>query len=163
MTRTLRMLSLSAAALAMIALTGCDYFGAHEGYEDGELPLFGLQGMSSFEIVGISPATAAEGDEVTVYLMSQAEAPLDSFTIDSFWFCTSDGVDPMVETGGEDYDSAVDTDDFFANVDTDLTEEETEDHVISTVTFNVPPGTQSGEGFVITPGNQNEYFDLTIQ
>ena len=163
MTRTIRLLSLTAAAMAVLALSGCDYFGSHEGYEDGELPLFGLQGMTSFEIIGLTPTVAAEGDDVTVYLMSQQEAPLDSFTIDSFWFCTSDGVDPMVETGGNSYNSAVDTDDFFANVDTDLTEEETVDHTISTVTFTVPSGTQSGEGFVITPGNQNEYFDLTIQ
>ncbi len=163
MTRILRMLSFTAAAVAIVALSGCDYFGTHEGYEDGELPLFGVQGMTSFEIVGISPTQAAEGDEVTIYLMSQSEAPLDGFTIDSFWFCTSDGVDPMIETGGEAYDSTVEPDNFFANVDSDLTDEEVEDATISTVTFTVPAGTQSGEGFVITPGNQNEYFDLTIQ
>jgi hypothetical protein len=163
MTRIIRMTSLIAAALAMVALSGCDYFGTHEGYEDGELPLFGIQGMSSFEIVGVSPTTASEGDEVTIYLMSQNEAPIDSFSIDAFWFCTSDGVDPMVETGGNDYASSVDSDDFFATVDSDLTDEEVQDNVISTVTFNVPVGSQTGEGFVITPGNQNEYFDLTIQ
>lgn len=163
MTRTFRILSLAAAAMSMVALSGCDYFGTHEGYEDGELPLFGVQGMSSFEIVGISPSTAEPGDEVTIYMMSQSEAPLDAFTIDSFWFCTSDGVDPMNETNGNDYTSEIDTDDFFADVETDLTDEEVVGNTISTVTFTVPPGSQTGEGFVITPGNQNEYFDLAIQ
>ncbi len=163
MTRIFRLLSITAAALSLIALSGCDYFGTHEGYEDGELPLFGLQGMASFELVGLSPTEASEGDEVTLYLMSQSEAQVEGFTIDSFWFCTSDGVDPMYETGGESYASTVDADDFFATVDTDLTDEEVEENTISTVTFNVPSGSQSGEGFVITPGNQNEYFDLTIR
>jgi hypothetical protein len=163
MTRTLRTASFLAAALATVALTGCDYFGTHEGYEDGELPLFGLQGTAAFELVGVAPSTASEGDEVDLYLLSESEAQVTGFTIDSFWFCTSDGMDPMIETGGDSYEATVDADDFFANVDTDLTEEEIADNTISTVTFTVPPGTQSGEGFVITPGNQNEYFDLTIQ
>jgi len=163
MTRIFRMFSFTAAAVAVLALSGCDYFGTHEGYEDGELPVFGLQGMTSFALVGVSPSTASEGDQVDLYLMSQPEAQVSGFTIDSFWFCTSDGRDPMNETGGDSFASTVDTQDFFANVSTDLTADEVGDNTISTVSFTVPPGSRTGEGFVITPGNQNEYFDLTIE
>ncbi len=163
MTRTFRLVSVTFAAISLLALSGCDYFGTHEGYEDGELPLFGIQGMTAYEVVGVAPETASVGDEVTVFMASEADAPVNSFVVDDFWFCTSDGFDPMVETGGESYTSDVDEDELFANVTTDLTEDELDGQVISTVTFKVPEGSQTGEGFVITPGNQNEYFDLTIQ
>lgn len=163
MTRSLRLVPVTLAVLSLIALSGCDYFGTHDGYEDGELPLFGIQGMAAYEVVGVAPDTVGVGDEVTVFMASESDAPVNSFAIDDFWFCTSDGFDPMVETGGNNYNSDVDQDDLFARVETDLTEDELDGQVISTVTFTVPDGTQTGEGFVITPGNQNEYFDLTIQ
>ncbi len=154
-----------AATLAMtLGLAGCDYFGTHEGYEEDDAPRWGVQGMATYELVGVSPSTARVGDEVDLYLVSESDAPVNAFDVDSFWFCTFDGEAAMIETGGDDYESDVDADDLFDNVeDVALTPEELSDSVISTVSFTVPDGTVTGEGFVITPSNSTEYFHLSIE
>lgn len=161
MTRTIA----SLASIAMLlAVTGCDFFGTHEGYEEDDVPRWGVAGMASFEMVGISPATAEEGDSVTVYLASEADAPVSAFQVEDFWFCTFDGEAAMLETGGDDYDSDVDPDaavDAIEDVEINL--DEIDESVISTVTFTVPDGTVTGEGFVITPSDSMEWFLLGIQ
>ena len=162
---SLNRLLATVASFAMIfALAGCDYFGTHEGYEEDDAPRWGVQGMATYELVGVSPSTARAGDTVDLYLVSEADAPVNAFDVDSFWFCTFDGEAAMIETGGDDYDSDVDADDLFENVDeVSITPEELSDSVISTVSFTVPEGTVTGEGFVITPSNSTEYFLLTIE
>ena len=160
----MRFLGLIASLALVTGLVGCDYFGMHEGYEEGETPMWGVQGSSEFSIIGISPTTAQEGDELTVYMASEADARTDQFTIDSFWFCTFDGESAMLETGGNDYDPDVDADEVLDELgEVDLTEEELDDSTISTTTFDIPEGTLTGEGLVITPNSDMEYFYLTIQ
>ena len=159
-----RIITLLASASLLVALTGCDYFGTHDGFEEDDAPRWGVQGMATYEIVGISPSSASEGEQVTVYTVSESEAPVDSFQVEDFWFCTFDGEGPMLETGGDEYESNVTSDDLIDSVDNiDLTVAELDDSIISTVTFTVPEDTVTGEGFVITPSNSTEYFHLTIQ
>jgi len=157
--------SLPAMALSFVAafaLAGCDFIGTHDGYEEGEVPYFGAAGMDAYEVVAVDPPTASAGDTVTLYTVSANTSPVDGFGVDDFWFCTYDGEDAMLETGGDGYDSEVDVDEFLATVDTDLTEEELTDSLISTVTFTVPEGTVTGESFVITPNGRTEWFSLNI-
>lgn len=153
------------ASLALVAsLVGCDYFGTHEGYEEGGGPMWAVEGSADFSIVGVTPTTAQEGDEVTVYMASETDAQTNQFNIDSFWFCTFDGESAMLETGGNDYDPDVDTDEVTDELgQVDLTEEELEDLTISSASFDIPLGTLTGEGLVITPNSEMEYFYLTIQ
>ena len=160
------MARISASLLSLtllVGLTGCDFFGTHEGFEEGEAPRWGVAGMASFEMVGISPAAAEEGETVTVYLSSEVEAPTGSFQVEDFWFCTFDGEAAMLETGGDEYDSSVDPQVVIDSVeDVDIHLEDIDDSTISTVTFTVPEGTVTGEGFVITPSSSMEWFLLGI-
>ena len=120
--------------------------------------------MASFEMVGIAPAVADAGDEVTIFLASEAEAPTTAFNVEDFWFCTFDGEAAMLETGGNDYESDVDPELAMDSVeDVDINPEDIDDSTISTVTFTVPEGTVTGEGFVITPSSSMEWFLLGIQ
>lgn len=150
--------------LATFLLAGCDYFGTHEGYEEGEAPFWGVEGTADFAIVGIEPESAQIGDQVTGYLASEEEAPVESFDIDSFWFCTFDGESIMNETGGDEYVARVDQDEVLDVLgEVDMTEEELDTSVISSVTFTIPAATVTGEGLVITPSSEMEYFFLTIE
>jgi hypothetical protein len=155
--------SLVSVALVM-ALTGCAFFGTHEGFEEGDAPRWNVSGMTSFSMVGIAPANADAGDTVTVFLASELDAPTNAFSVDDFWFCTFDGEAAMLETGGDDYDSAVDTQVVIDSVeDVEINTDDIDDSVISTVTFTVPEGTVTGEGFIITPSSEMEWFLLGIQ
>jgi hypothetical protein len=70
----------------------------------------------------------------------------------------------MIETGGDDYEADVDTDEVIDILgEIDLTDDEIDTSVISSVSFTVPDGTQTGEGLVITPSSEVEYFYLTIE
>ena len=160
----MRILGLIASLAIVVSLVGCDYFGMHEGYEEGDTPMWAVEGSADFAVVGISPSTADVGDEVTVYMASEDVAQTNQFNIDSFWFCTFDGESAMLETGGNDYDPDVDSDDVVDELgEVDLTEEELEDLTISSASFDIPEGTITGEGLVITPNSEMEYFYLTIQ
>ncbi|MEE2830545.1 MAG: hypothetical protein VX498_15255 [Myxococcota bacterium] len=164
MTRVARSLFLLSALGLLASLTGCSFFGTHEGFEDGDVPRWAVAGMASYEMVGIAPAVANEGDEVTVFLASELDAPVDAFQVADFWFCTFDGEAAMLETGGNEYEADVDTEvaiDQIADISISL--DELDDSVISTVSFTVPDGTVTGEGFVITPSDAMEWFLLGIQ
>jgi len=164
MRRTSRLLGILSSVALLAALTGCDYFGTHEGYEEDDAPRWGVSGMATYELVGVSPSTASAGEQVTLYTVSEAGAPVNSYDVDAFWFCTYDGEAAMLETGGDSYDASVDADQLFDNVDdVDLTVEELDNSVISTVTFTVPDGTVTGEGLVFVPNGDVRYFDLGIQ
>jgi hypothetical protein len=148
----------------LVALTGCDFFGTHEGFEEGDAPRWNVSGMAAFEMVGISPANAQEGDSVTVFLASESTAPTAAFSVDDFWFCTFDGEAAMLETGGDNYNSNVDAQVVIDSVDdVEINLADIDDSTISTVTFTVPDGTVTGEGFVITPSSSMEWFLLGIQ
>ncbi len=161
---TLSRIAGSVASLAMVfALTGCAYFDTHEGYEEGDAPRWGVQGMATYNLVGVSPAEAQEGDLVDVYMISEADAPVQAFDETDFWSCFFDGESAMLETGPESYEAEVDPQSAIDNIDDiALTPQELDDGVISVVTLEVPIGTVSGEGFVITPSNSTEYFYLGI-
>jgi len=166
MIRLSRIAGSAASLVAVMALTGCTFFDTHDGYEEGDTPRWGVQGMATYELVGVTPANAQAGDEVDLYLVSEEDAPVSAFDVDDFWFCTFDGESAMLETGGDDYEPNVDQGDALdalANVDVELTPEELDGSVISTISFTVPEGTVSGEGFVITPSNSTEYFYLGIE
>jgi len=161
MTRTLVSL---VSVLLMVATTGCAFFGTHEGFEEGDPPRWNVTGMASFEMVGISPASADEGETVTVFLASEIDAPTNAFSVDDFWFCTFDGEAAMLETGGDEYDYSVDNQVAVDSVeDVEINLENIDDSIISTVTFTVPEGTVTGEGFIITPSSEMEWFLLGIQ
>jgi len=162
MTLLSRFLILLALGTCFSLITGCDYFGTHEGYEEGDAPFWGVEGMATFEVVGISPTTATVGEEVTVYSVSEEAAPTSSFVIEDFWFCTFDGESAMIETGGNEYDPDVETDEVLNNPDLELVDTDLEGNTVSTVTFTVPEGTVTGEGLVFTPSD-TEYFVLGIQ
>ncbi|MBN95382.1 MAG: hypothetical protein CL928_15165 [Deltaproteobacteria bacterium] len=162
MTLLSRFLTLLALGSCFTLMAGCDYFGTHEGYEDGESPLWGVEGMATFEVVGISPTTANVGEEVTVYTVSEESAPTSSFVIEDFWFCTFDGESAMIETGGNEYDPEADIDEAMDNPDVELTDTDLEGNTVSTVTFTVPEGTVTGEGLVFTPSD-TQYFVLGIE
>lgn len=161
MTRLSRLVGTIASAALLMGLTGCTFFDTHEGYEEGDSPRWGVNGMATYELVGVSPAEAQPGDEVDLYLVSEEDAPVGAFNVDDFWFCTFDGESAMLETGGDDYNPNVDADDAIDNID-NLELADLEGSVISTISFTVPEGTVSGEGFVITPSNSTEYFYLGI-
>ena len=158
-----RILGLLLSLTFLSALSGCAFFGTHEGLEEGDTPFWGVAGMASFEMVGITPASAEAGDELTIFLASEPDAPTDAFQVEDFWFCTFDGEAAMLETGGNEYDSDVDPELAIETVeDVDVTPETVDDSIISTVTFTVPEGTVTGEGFVITPSSEMEWFLLGI-
>jgi hypothetical protein len=160
---TLRTVAFGLIASSCLAVSGCDYFGTHEGYEEGEGgPAWEVQGSSTYEVIGVSPSVASVGDSVDVYMASETESQVDRFTIDDFWFCTFDGESAMIETGGEDYTAEVDRDAVLENDDIDITEAELGDRVVSTASFTVPSGSVTGESLVITP-SETQYFYLTIQ
>lgn len=162
MIRLSRLVTLAVSVMALSALSGCDYFGTHEGYEEGELPYLGAANMAAYEVVAVDPPAARVGDQVTLYTISDASAPTDAFTVDNWWFCTYDGQDAMLETGGDGYESSAESDVDLNGVDLGLTDEELAEVAVSSVTFTVPSGTESGEGFTITPNERFEYFDLEI-
>ena len=164
----LRLSTVALAAAALLSLTGCqEYFGTNDGFEDGAATPWGVGGQvagtADFEIVGVTPNRADVGDEVSVVMVSEADAPVDSFNVDSFWFCTFDGESAMLETGGEDFEAEVDPELYTENEDINLTTEDLESGVISTVTFTVPDGTVTGEGLVFVPNGDVRYFELGIQ
>lgn len=159
-----RILASVFSLLLMVAATGCTFFGTHEGFEDGDPPRWNVTGMASFEMVGISPANAEQGDTVTVFLSSEEDAPTSAFSVDDFWFCTFDGEAAMLETGGDEYDSSISAQVAVDSVeDVDLSLDTIDGSLISTVTFTVPEGTVTGEGFIITPSSEMEWFLLGIQ
>jgi len=162
MTLLTRFSTILALGSCFALLAGCDYFGTHEGYEDGDTPFWGVEGMATFEVVGISPTTATVGEDVTVYAASDEGAPTSSFNVDDFWFCTFDGESAMIETGGNDYDPDVDANEILDNPDIELVDTDIEGSTVSTVTFTVPEGTVTGEGLVFTPSD-TQYFVLGIQ
>ncbi len=161
MTRFSRLTGTVASVAMIMALTGCAFFDTHEGYEEGDTPRWGVNGMATYELVGVSPAEAQPGEEVDLYMVSEADAPVGAFNVDDFWFCTFDGESAMLETGGDDYDSNVDPEQAIDNLD-NVELADFDGSVISTISFTVPEGTVSGEGFVITPSNSTEYFYLGI-
>jgi len=147
----------------LVLLSGCaDFFGTHEGYEEGAFaPRMDIDGTATFEVVGVSPSVALEGAEVGVYMVSDADAQVSEFVVDDFWFCTFDGEAAMLETGGDSYDPDADLNE--VNVaDLELSEKELEGGNISVVTFTVPAGSVTGEGLVFTPSD-TQYFVLGIQ
>lgn len=163
-----RLSTVAIAAAAALALTGCqEYFGTNDGFEDGAATPWGVGGQvagtADFEIVGVTPENADVGDQVEVVMVSEADAPVGSFDVDSFWFCTFDGESAMLETGGDDFEAEVDPDIYTESDDINLTTEDVENGVISTVTFTVPDGTVTGEGLVFVPNGDVRYFELGIQ
>jgi len=84
----------------LVLLSGCaDFFGTHEGYEEGAFaPRMDIDGTATFEVVGVSPSVALEGAEVGVYMVSDADAQVSEFVVDDFWFCTFDGEAAMLAT-----------------------------------------------------------------
>ncbi len=163
-----RFSTVALAAAALISLSGCqEYFGSNDGFEDGATTPWGVGGQvagtADFEIVGVTPSDASIGDRVSLVMVSEADAPVDSFNVDSFWFCTFDGESAMLETGGDDFDAEVDPEIFSGSDDVDLTAEDLDNGVISTVTFTVPDGTVTGESLVFVPNGDVRYFALGIQ
>jgi hypothetical protein len=161
MSRLFRIAGTVTSLALVMALTGCAYFDTHDGYEEGDAPRWGVQGMATYELVGVSPTSASAGDTVDLYLVSEEDAPVRAFDVGDFWFCTFDGESAMLETGGDSYEPNVDADEAIAVLD-GIELEELEGSVISTISFTVPEGTVAGEGFVITPNNSTEYFYLGI-
>jgi len=158
-----RIISLTLSCGLLLALSGCaEFFGTHEGFEEGAFaPRLGIQGVATFEVVGVSPSVAEAGSEVGVYMVSEPDAPVSDFVVDDFWFCTFDGEAAMLETGGNEYEADAD----LTNVDEsdlELSEKELDDSNISVVTFTVPEGSVTGEGLVFTPSD-TQYFVLGIQ
>lgn len=163
-----RLSTVAIAAAALLALSGCqEYFGSNDGFEDGAATPWGVGGQvagtADFEIVGVTPSNASVGERVDVVMVSAEDAPVDSFDVDSFWFCTFDGESAMLETGGDDFDAEVDPEIYTDNEDVQLSTEDVDSGVISTVTFTVPSGTVTGEGLVFVPNGDVRYFDLGIQ
>jgi hypothetical protein len=165
-----RILGIALSAGTLFALAGCDAYFGTEGGEPGDLGFFAdrsaaAQGSATFDIVGISPSTAAAGDQVTIYSASAADAPTDQFDNADFWYCFFDGESAMLETGGDDYSSSVTTDDVLddADLDTDLTAAQLDDLTISTTTVTVPEGTVSGEGLFFNPFYETRDFYLTVE
>ncbi len=158
-----RFISLALSCGLLLALSGCaEFFGTHEGYEEGTFaPRLAVQGVATFEVVGVSPSVAEAGSEVGVYMVSESDAPVGDFVVDDFWFCTFDGEAAMLETGGNDYEADADLTGVDEN-DLDISEKELDDGNISVVTFTVPEGSVTGEGLVFTPSD-TQYFVLGIQ
>lgn len=163
-----RLSTVAIAAAALLSLTGCqEYFGSNDGFEDGAATPWGVGGQvagtADFEIVGVTPSDASVGERVDVVMVSEADAPVDSFNVDSFWFCTFDGESAMLETGGDDFEAEVDPEIYTDSDDVDLSVDDLDNGVISTVSFTVPDGTVTGEGLVFVPNGDVRYFDLGIQ
>jgi hypothetical protein len=158
-----RVTSLVLSCSLLLLLSGCaDFFGTHEGYEEGAFaPRMDIDGNATFEVVGVSPSVATEGAEVGVFMVSDAEAPISDFVVEDFWFCTFDGEAAMLETGGDSFDPDADLNEVNLD-DLQLSEKELEDGNISVVTFTVPAGSVTGEGLVFTP-TDTQYFVLGIQ
>jgi hypothetical protein len=159
-----RIASLLLSCSLLFVLSGCaEFFGTHEGFEEGAFaPRMGVQGVATFEVVGVSPSVAEPGSEVGVYMVSEEEAPVGDFVVDDFWFCTFDGEAAMLETGGNEFEAEADLTGV-DQTDLDLSDSEKElDGNISVVTFTVPEGSVTGEGLVFTPSD-TQYFVLGIQ
>jgi len=161
---TTRFTSLILCSSLLILLSGCaEFFGTHEGYEEGTFAPrgFDVEGMATFEVIGVSPSVAAEGAEVGVFMLSEPDAPVSDFVVDDFWFCTFDGEAAMLETGGDSYEPDVDLVEVDES-DLEISEKDLEEGNISVVTFTVPQGSVTGEGLVFTPSD-TQYFVLGIQ
>ena len=167
MNSLLRLVTLPLAGAAVLALGGCqEYFGTNDGYEEGGSPWSvggDVAGSADFEIVGATPSEVAPGETVEVVLVSESGTPVDSFDVDSFWFCTFDGESAMLETGGNEYEADVDPTLFADNEDIDLSTQDLGSSTISTVTLTVPGGTVTGESLMFDPSGAIQYFDLTIR
>lgn len=154
------------AALAplfvLAAAPGCAFFGTQDGLEsDGGASAFGrnVEGLASFDVLGVSPAAAEPGEQTTVYTVSEEDAPTTSFAVEDFWFCTFDGEAAMLETGGDEYTASLNADDVVAIEDLGLTLDDVEGGTLSSVTFTVPEGSVTGDGLLFTPsGDQRDFF-----
>jgi len=163
----LRLSTLAIAGASLLALSGCqEYFGTNDGFDEGG-DLWGVGGQvagsADFEIVGVTPQTAEAGEQVEVVMVSESDAPVDSFVVDDFWFCTFDGESAMLETGGDDFEAEVDADVYAGNEDINLTTQDLDGGTVSTVTFTVPADTVTGESLMFDPSGAVQYFDLGIQ
>ena len=164
----LRFSTLAIAGASLLALSGCqEYFGTNDGFDEGGASPWGVGGQvagsADFEIVGATPATATAGQEVDLVMVSDGDAPVGSFTVDDFWFCTFDGDSAMLETGGNSFEADVDPDVFVGNEDIDLNVDELDGGVISTISFTVPQDTVTGESLMFDPAGAVQYFELGIQ
>ena len=164
----LRFSTLAIAGASLLALSGCqEYFGTNDGFDEGDSSPWGVGGQvagsADFEIIGATPSTAQPGEQVDLVMVSDGDAPVGSFTVDDFWFCTFDGESAMLETGGDDFEADVDADIFAGNEDIDLTVDSLDGGVISTVSFTVPQDTVSGESLMFDPAGDVQYFALGIQ
>lgn len=162
-----RFVTLAVAGAAVISLSGCqEYFGSNDGYEDGA-PAWALGGQAAgtadFEIVGATPSNVEPGDQVDIVMVSDSTAPVDSFVVEDFWFCTFDGESAMLETGGDSFEADVDSDIYLDNPDIELSDDTLDNGVISTVTFTVPDDTVTGEHLMFDPARNAQYFALGIQ
>ncbi len=166
-----RILGIAVATGSLFGLAGCEAYFSTDGSSD---PIDGpfafeqqnqAQGSATFDIVGISPTTAAAGDQITIYSASAADAPTDQFESGDFWYCFFDGESAMLETGGDDYTSEVSTDDVLddPDLDTDMTAAELDDLTVSTTTVTVPGDTVTGEGLFFNPFYETRDFYLTIE
>lgn len=164
----LRFSTLAIAGASLLALSGCqEYFGSNDGSDEGDSSPWGVGGQvagsADFEIIGATPSTAQPGDQINLVMVSDSDAPVDSFTVDDFWFCTFDGESAMLETGGDEFESDVDAEVFSDNEDIDLSTEDLDGGVISTVSFTVPEDTVTGESLMFDPAGSPQYFPLGIQ
>ena len=164
----LRLSTLAIAGASLLALSGCqEYFGSNDGFDEGDSSPWGVGGQvagsADFEIIGATPATAQPGDQVEVVMISDTDAPVDSFNVDDFWFCTFDGESAMLETGGDEFAADVDAEVFIDSDDVDLSTEDLEGGVISTVSFTIPQDTVTGESLMFDPAGTVQYFPLGIQ
>ncbi len=164
----LRLSTLALAGASLLALSGCqEYFGTNDGFDEGGDSPWGVGGQvagsADFEIVGVTPAVAEAGEQVEVVMVSESDAPVDSFVVDDFWFCTFDGESAMLETGGDDFEAEVDADVYAGNEDINLTTQDLDGGTVSTVTFTVPGDTVTGESLMFDPSGAVQYFDLGIQ
>ena len=164
----LRFSTLAIAGAALLALSGCqEYFGTNDGFDEGDNSPWGVGGQvagsADFEIVGVTPSTASAGEQVELVMVSESDAPVTSFGVDDFWFCTFDGESAMLETGGDSFEAEVDADDYVGNEDIDLTTETLDGGTVSTVTFTVPDDSVTGESLMFDPSGAVQYFDLGVQ
>jgi hypothetical protein len=164
----LRFSTLAIAGASLLALSGCqEYFGTNDGFDEGGSAPWGVGGQvagsADFEIIGATPSTATAGQQVDLVMVSDADAPVGSFSVDDFWFCTFDGESAMLETGGDSFEADVDANTFEGNEDIDLSVDELNGDVISTITFTVPEDTVTGESLMFDPSGAVQYFELGVQ
>jgi hypothetical protein len=165
-----RILGLAISTGTLFGLAGCEAYFSTDGNTD---PIDGpfafdngnqAQGSATFDIVGVSPASAVAGEQITIYSASAADAPTDQFENGDFWYCFFDGESAMLETGGDDYTSEVSTDDVLDDPDlsTELNADDLDELTISTTTVTVPDGTVSGDGLFFNPFYETRDFYLSV-